>query len=261
MLKSLFIALLFLGGIQEETKYSLVTTIDTPAPFFTTDNLGNIYTVEKDVLKKYYPSGQLQYEYSNKYLGEITHFDAYNSLRLIAFYRDLNQVAVLDNTLSIQGEPIALEAFDFELSTLICSSNNNNLWLYNRQGFELVRVDKSFNAFEQTGNLSQILNIDLRPNFLLEHNNWVYLNNPETGILVFDIYGTYLKTIPIKGLQSFQIMDQHLFYSGNGKFMHYNMKTFTESEIELPVKEFDGVRVEKDRIFIRSKSGISIYAY
>ena len=34
-----------------------------------------------------------------------------------------------------------------------------------------------------------------------QYNNRLYLNEPESGIYVFDHFGTYIKKIPIHGLE------------------------------------------------------------
>lgn len=53
--------------------------------------------------------------------------------------------------------------------------------------FALVRLDSKLAVAQTTSNLNQLLGIEINPNFMCEYNNSVYLNNPSTGILVFDI--------------------------------------------------------------------------
>ena len=43
---------------------------------------------------------------------------------------------------------------------------------------------------------------------------------------MFDILGTYLKTVPIKSVESFQVKDGKLFFYNNNKFQSIDLNTF-----------------------------------
>jgi len=73
--------------------------------------------------------------------------------------------------------------------------------------------------------------MNIQPNFLIEHNGKLYLNSPNDGILIFDIYGSYLKTIPLKNLESFQVQYPYIFYTLNKKFYSFHLLTFENIEI------------------------------
>ena len=138
--------------------------------------------------------------------------------------------------------------YSLEQSDVICNSFNNGIWFFNRENMELVRLDETFHPVVNTGNLNRLLNTDLKPNFMIESNGFLYLNNPTEGILLFDIYGTYAKTITIKGLQHFQVKDDKIYYFANGKLKAYNTKELTEQEI--PFTAAADVRLDKDNYFI-----------
>jgi hypothetical protein len=260
MLKALlFIALLCLGS--PPTEYKLVTTLASSADLMTSDNLGNLYLASEETLEKHLRDGSLQYKYSDLTLGKITSIDASNSLRVTLFYRDLSQVVILDNTLSPQSDAVALDQLGYSQVTQVCTSNNNHLWLYDRTAFSLIRVDRHLEAVTTTNYLNQILGKDLDPNFMVEYNNWLYLNDPKIGILVFDNFGTYSKTIPITNLTSFQVLDDGLYYVLNARLMKYDFRALMESEVVLPEQGFEGVQLQKNRLFIRQHAGLSIYSF
>lgn len=242
-----------------QSKFNLVATIPSKPDFYTTDKQGNTYIVKANELSKYNKSGKLLYKYSNKNLGNIDFIDASNMLRLVLFYKNFSQLVFLDNTLTLSGEPVSLDKMGFQQTQLLCSSYNNGLWLYNQQNLELVRLDQSFQKTQQTGNLSILLNMALQPVSLLEYDNKVYLNNPSTGILVFDIYGTYYKTIPLKNIQFFQPIGDQVYYLANNEVKAYNMKTTEEIQFEMPTSEFKSFRIEMDLLLIQSTDTITIY--
>ena len=259
-MKKLFYIFFFItSSCLSQSKYKLIATIDTEADFFTTDNQSNVYVVKADELTKYSKAGKLLYKYSNKSLGNIDFIDTSNMLQLLVFYKNFSQVAFLDNTLSLNGEPVSLDNIGFQQTQLVCSSHNSGLWLYNQQNLELVLLDQTLEKKQATGNLSLLLNIDLQPNFLLEYNNKIYLNNPSTGVLMFDVYGTYYKTIPVKKLNYFEPIGDWVYFISDKKIKAYNTKTTDETEFETPIAEFINFRLEVDALFLQTTKSISIY--
>lgn len=259
-MKNLIFLFLFLTSTGvAQNKFNLVAAIPVKADFYTTDKQGNTYIVRANELSKYNKSGKLVYKYSNKNLGDIDFVDASNLLRLLVFYKSFSQVVFLDNTLTLSAEPVSLDKMGFQQTQLVCSSYNNGLWIYNQQNFELLRLDQSFAKTQQTGNLSVLLNIPLQPVYLQEYDNKVYLNNPSTGILIFDVYGTYYKTLPVKNVQSFQPVGDQIYYMVNNQVKAYNIKTTDEIQFEMPLQEFHNFRIEMDVLVLQTADSINIY--
>jgi hypothetical protein len=258
---SFFISFILLfSSFNNGSNYSLIEKIEFRADGFTTDNLGNIYLSRADELRKYDLNGKLQFVYSDKSLGRISFVDASNFLKILLFYRDFSKIIFLDNMLAPSGEPIALQQYRLEQSLLAATSHNNGVWFFDGVSFELFRLDHNFKRTTTTGNLMQLLRISLNPNYLIEANNLVFLNNPKTGILVFDIFGTYSGTVPIKGLKSFRVFEDKIFYCLNNEFRSYNLKTKEEAKFEIPLENPLDVRIEKNRLYIWTKEGLSVYS-
>jgi hypothetical protein len=191
------------------------------------DKLGNIFTGKKDVLYKYSNQGKLLNSYSNKLLGNITTLDVNNPLRYLVYYQDIGQVVFLDNTLSLHNE-VVLEDHGFDQTTLACSSNNDAFWVYDAMEFRLLKLDEQVKIVQNSGNIIQLLGFQIKPNFILEANDKVYLNDPNHGIFVFDIYGSYIKKIPIKDLSKFQIVNKKLIYQIENNLYMLNLITLDE---------------------------------
>lgn len=243
-----------------QSNFKLVSEIETETNFFTTDNQSNIYIVKKYELLKYNKSGKLLYKYSNKNFGDITYVDASNMMRVLIFYKDFAQVVFLDNTLSLHGEPISFDKIGFQQVNLVGSSFNNGMWIYDQQKFALVQLNTDYVTAQQTENINNLLNIELQPISLLERDNRLYLNNPETGILTFDIYGTYYKTLPIKNVKEFQVIGDWVYYLHKGQIKAYNMKTTEETDFAMPEGDFIDFRLEVDALILRTSKGLSIYS-
>lgn len=222
--------------------------IKSNADYFITDNLGNTYLIKGEEIKKYGQTGDLLKIFSNKTIGKITSVDATNPLRILVFYKDFATILIIDDLLSQNGDPMNLQDYSLEQSDVICTSFNNGIWFFNRENMELVRLDDSFKPVVNTGNLNRLLGTDLKPNFMIEHNGYIYLNNPLEGIFIFDIYGTYFKTLPIKGLQRFQVKDNIMFYYTDGILRSYNIKDLSQKE--RPFKNATDVRIEKENYYL-----------
>ena len=225
----LFYIIIFLIGIQLNNfdEHCIHQKFD----FVDLDNLGNVYIVKNDQVKKYNNKGALIKIFSNKRLGSISSIDVSNPLRILLFYKDQSSILFLDSQLSEQNDKIDLNQINLEQSALACTSINNSVWLFNKQNCELIRLDKS--RFINTGNLNNLLSLELNPVFMLEYNNFLYLSDPLIGILIFDIFGTYYKTLPIKSVNKFNIVAGKIYYLKDNKLFAYDLKKYENEVFEI----------------------------
>jgi hypothetical protein len=255
----LILVLISLLNFRTEAQ-SLIAKIELKSDFFTTDNLGNVYVVKGHEFKKYDSNGKFIITYSDKSLGRITSVDATNFLKILLFYQDFSRILFMDNMLAPTSPPLNLQKIQLEQTTVAASSHDNGMWLYDQIAFQAMRFDQNLRQTHQTGNLMQLLGIELNPNFMLETNNMFFINNPSTGVLVFDVFGTYNKTIPVRNLITFQVIDNRLFYFRNQKLFSINLRTMEESSFNVPNENAIDVRIEKKRLYLLGKDFIEIYS-
>jgi hypothetical protein len=173
-------------------------------------------------------------------------------MKIVVFFKDFSKVVVLDNTLTEQGGVLDLNEISLEETSLVCTSYNNGIWYYNPVKFQLTRIENTINITNTSANISTLLNKNIQPNFLVEFNNRVYLNDSTQGVLVFDIYGTYLKTLPIFGLTTFQVKEKYLLYVNQlGQIETYDFFTL-EKLVYKPLQytNIKNVRIENQTIYI-----------
>ncbi|MES2516093.1 MAG: hypothetical protein V4580_18205 [Bacteroidota bacterium] len=194
------------------------------------DGFGNIYVITDHEIVKYSATGNVQKKFSTKRYGRIDFVDAMNPLKVLVYYKDFQQLIFLDSQMTESSNMISLETLGYEQASLVCSSSNNSFWIFDKQNNELLRFDAELKPLVKTGNLKRILDIDIKPNFMQEHNNYVYVNCPNEGILVFDIYGTFYKTIPLKNLREFNVVNGDVFYFENNTLKQYQSQTFNTIE-------------------------------
>jgi hypothetical protein len=196
--------------------------------------MGSIYAVKEDELIKYLPNGKFFARYSNLKLGSIQLVDATNPLKILVYYKDFQQIVFLDNQLSQNSDVVSLERLGYEQTSLVCASTNNSFWLFSKQNNELLRFNENSRKIASTGNLKQILQTNINPNAMKEHNGYLYLNCPETGIYVFDMFGTFSKIISIKNLKQFQVNENIVYYQKDSVFCSYNFTLFEEACKSIP---------------------------
>jgi len=213
--------------------FKLTHSIEVEAKTMTSDYLGNIYLINGHEIIKYSSSGILVSTFSDKDAGAISSVDASNPLRVQVFYQDFGQITYLDDVLSVIGSKVLLIDQGLDQATLSCSSWDDGIWLYDPQDFELKRLGSDLRVSHKSGNINQLVGIEVNPNYLIEKNNFVYLNDPAHGILVFDQFGTYYKTLPIKNIDRFQIGADQVFYLEGGHLMSYGLKTFQHDQLSI----------------------------
>jgi len=234
MIKTILLCIAVLCMLSANGQWVVVDSIPGRADHIEIDNLNNIYRIHKTEIEKFDAKNDLQYSYSTNQLGAIGSVDVTYPMRPLVMYPDLNYLVILDNTLSSNRGKVNLLDYGIGLGILACSSVQNHFWIYDAMQFSLIRVDENFKQVSTTGNLAQVLGINLTPIYMVEFANKLYINNPGTGILVFDIFGTYIKTIPIRDIEDFQVFENELIYLKNNVLNIYNTLLFESKEIELP---------------------------
>ena len=194
------------------------------------DDFGNTYVITKTEILKYTIRGLFLKSFSAKRYGSIDFVDVTNPLKILVYYKDFQQILFLDNQLTASSNMISLENLGLEQTSLVCNSVNNSFWLFDKQNNSLLRFNEKSNQLVKIDNLKRVLDMDLKPNFLKEKNNYLYLNCPDEGILVFDMYGSFLKTIPIKNLFDFDVQNENIIYFKDNYLNEYKTKTFSTNQ-------------------------------
>lgn len=248
---------------SQDNHFELIDSIVGRTQYIETDYLGNCYTVDNTSLKLYNKEYKFQKSYSNQSLGSISFVDVLNPLKILVFFADFKTIVFLDNTLSINGSEVNLTSMNLGGASLACSSHNNGIWVYDQDNMGLVRLDQNLQVTNQSGSIAQYSNSkEFNPNFLIESGNFVYLNNPSEGIMVFDGYGNYVKLLPFKQLTSFDVFQNKLIFMKANKLTIYDIALLKEDLIDL--SEFGNslsAKLIQNRIFLQKENGVFVISY
>lgn len=259
LLRAVFLVLMLpLVTLAQELK--LIKTIDGQFNYMTSDHIGRLYLAKGQELFLYFSDGSLKYQFSDLSRGNIDQLDTRNPMKLLLFYPGYSQILFLDNTLSQSQPSVNLNTLQLELAQLACTSYDNGFWVYDPVSFRLVRFDQALSITNEVSNINQLVGADINPNQMVEDDSWLYLNDPEHGLFVFDQFGTYSKLIAIKGAERIQVRPNGIFFEFEDRLIKYDPLSFEQSQIELPVKQFRSLSIEKNRLYILEKNAVLIYA-
>ena len=182
-------------------------------------------------------------------------------LKIMIFNAGFGKIKYLDNKLALKKDFILLSELNYPNATLMSNSYENGLWLYDPLTNQIIRFNNKLQQVQSSGNISEIAQTDISPVSMVEANNNLYIYAPETGILVFDRYATYLKLLPFKNLCSFQVFLKDIFLVEANKIKIFNINTFEEAVISLPEEyEIISALCNNEHIYILTKTHLNIYS-
>jgi len=256
----LFVA--FIGLAATPADYTLINSVPfSESVYFTTDKLGNAYAVVENQVLKYDPSGNPLSNFSENNLGQLTQVDASDPLKPMLFYPDFARMIVLDSKLAMQSS-INLRDISIFQPVVVCTSEEDGYWIYDREDDQLKKISQNLQVVRESGSLLQAIGFQVNPNFMLEKNGYLYLNDPEEGILLFDRYGTYYKTLPYTGLKTFQVIEKDILFVSGSKMMRYDAKALIENEVLIPrVDSLRAARIEQHQLYLLTSESLNFYSF
>lgn len=228
MKKAIFILVCFLvlGCSTTKTLESQNSNyqIDLPIKDLSIDKLNNYYILDdENKIHRYDNSYQWMFTYANRLSGEIQSIDATNPQKIIAFIADFNRILTLDNTLA-QINTIDLNSANFLDVSAVARSNDNQIWIFDRVEQQLVKINTDGEVLLQSNRLSDYNFMEISAERIIERDNIVALVDPENGILLFDNFGHYMRTIDGQNLKDVHIINNKLIYSKENQLIIEDQK-------------------------------------
>ncbi len=252
--------LLAVSPLQE--KFELIKSIPAKdVDHFSVDQFQNLYLVKGNELIKYDRNAKQLYSFSNPILGDIYEVDARNALNPYIFYRDVNQLVIVDNRLN-SSTALNFTDHGFLDVRFVSFSDQNNVWFYDQATDKIYRFNMQRNKVSNTSlNITQISGSENLPEDMVSTIDQVFLNVPDKGIFVFDAVGAFQKLIPLKGVKAFDVRMKKLFAIQDTLALSYDLYTAKIEQLALPVVGVKSVKVEADRLFLLNNKELQIYQY
>lgn len=227
---------------------------------FYSDHLGSLYFIDNHkIIKVETPTDEI-FEYGSLSEGSITSADFSNPLQILVFYREFNKVAFLDNKLAALRSQIKLSDIGIDQASLVCSSGRGGIWVFEDREERLIYFDRQLRLSHQGNILSTVTGPGLKPVYMVENQNNLFMNIPGHGIAVFDRFASYHKTIPYKGPEVFRVSGDRIIYFSQGKLVSIDVETGEEGSLPLPAGvEIKDADISRNNLILLTGNGIRIY--
>jgi hypothetical protein len=239
--------------------YKIVQEHQLNAEYCELDQLNNLYVVKKGQVLKFDPDGVELNRFSDKRIGETVLLDVNNPMKVLLYSADQMMLYTLDSRLGELSERINWFESGYEQISLVATSHSNGMWLYDPINFVLIRLNEKLEEQARSLSLSQLLRQELNPTDLIEVNNKVYLTDPNHGVMEFDVFGNYLRNIPIQGIDRLVVNDNRLFYTENQKLEAFNLYDGTIEHVEVPIEKQETFATNRNRVLVTRQGSVIIY--
>jgi len=208
--------------------------INVSARFATADHLGNIYLINaRNDIEKYAPSGRLVAQFSTSRLGVPAYIDATNPLKIAVWYPSYGSIVLLDRTMTELGVLNLINA-GFPEVRVIAASQDGNFWIYDELAFKLRKVTADGTPLFESPSLQQALDHRPVPMAIRDDGNRVFMSDTIQGLLLFDVYAQYQRTVLHQQLTDFQIIGNNVVYLDKADLKSIDLRTFQTVSRTLP---------------------------
>ncbi|MEN7546389.1 hypothetical protein AAG747_00625 [Rapidithrix thailandica] len=227
-------------------------SMDRNQKIYVADVLGQI--------KKYdLPSGQTEGDYSYGKPGSFACIDAWQTVRIFAFNADYQEYLLLDRqlgTANVQKLPPELIGH----APAAALATDNHIWLYDEFDMSIKKLD------EETGELlinapltNDLFGDELQLNYMREYQNWLFVNDAQSGILVFDLLGNFNRRLDASATDFFSFWNNMIYFIHRGKLVTMDMYTQERKTYLLPEEVTDKVLLTSHFLVSFSRKGVRIF--
>ncbi len=251
---------LYAGKDTNRLVLELAASFPAASDRFYTDHLDNVYFIDGHRITRITVSTGRVLEYGSLPGGPVTTADVSNPMQLLLFYRDFNRAVFLDNNLSPLRPALNFSGLGIEQATLACISGRGGLWVFSDREHRLVYFDEQFRNTHRSIIVSSLTGSGDQPVYMTESQGRLFLYIPRKGILLFDRYASYLRTIDYDGPDRFQVLGGRIVWFDNGALTGMDIESGESSVFELPGGVvIDDARLQQGRLYILSGNLMKVY--
>jgi hypothetical protein len=214
----LFFVFCFVGSLVFTQQLTLVETFVSPTPIdtWTIDGQNNLLVVSENNIQKKAMNGERRFNQTFKSLGNIQSISPINAMKIVLFSDVQQSIAIVDNTLSQQGDIIDLSELGFSNVVFVCASNRPNLiWVFDQFRSNLCLVD--FNQQKIVQQVQNILQEESGIVQMLEYQDHLYVLFQSGKVKSYDFLLNYMDTFELPKSEQIQIRNNTFFLLNTGK--------------------------------------------
>lgn len=154
---------------------------------------GGFYVLSENRIERYSKECKRLCFFENFDYGAVSDFDCNDFHRNIVLFEESNILMMLDNNLNDIAGPIQMDNTGLYAVSKVCVSMQGGFWCYDKTENKIVRFGTKLEKLFETARLSKFVKADL--DGISEVENTLYAFVPNLGVLLFDTYGNYVRTI------------------------------------------------------------------
>lgn len=258
----LFIILTLYGIPSVAQEYVLKIRFENFTGRFTTDPLGNVYQWSGGDIFRYNSDGQQTASYSSRNYGDITYVDATNPMKILVVYDTYSKALLLDAKLTA-NVTIELNQPGGSLIRWICLSRQEGYWVFDPVVQTVRKLNDQLQYTLEGTPLHSFTTAEVQIQGIFDTGRWIVLDAGAQGIIIFDRFGTWVRTIPVKVSTGLQVRGPNeLMYKEENSVVIYDIQKGTATGFALPQNDpLDSVRVDGGHIFLFKPPILEIYSY
>lgn len=227
---SLLLVAFCFGKANAQEKLKSITLIDEVI-YATVDRPGELYVVTRNgQIQRFDTNGNLVSEYTNQ--PPPTLFDPRDGARLFSYFRQGQYYSFLSPSLEVTKSQNLDPSFAVE-PWLICMSGDYNVWILDAGDVSLKKINVMSSSLEVDQKVDEALIKNATAiTFMREYQGFLFLLHQETGILIFNKMGKWIKTIAQPRLKYFNFLGEELYYPEGNHLKFLNL--FTAETRETP---------------------------
>ncbi|MEY3845720.1 MAG: hypothetical protein RL293_2142 [Bacteroidota bacterium] len=242
----LFFVFSFVCSFVFTQQLTLVETFVSPTPIdtWTIDGQNNLLVVSENNIQKKAINGERRFNQTFKSLGNIHSILPINAMKIVLFSDVQQSIAIVDNTLSQQGDIIDLSELGFSNVVFVCASNRPNLiWVFDQFRSSLNLVD-----FQKFQILQSIQNVETTGNSILEmkeYHDRLYVLFSDGKMNRYDFLLNFSGSYDLENCQQFGFWNQQIVYlDANSSTLHFipvemwTSQRNPDLQIESPISSF-----------------------
>lgn len=252
-----FLILPLLGNAQNLKKIKeiridepIAVSIDRNGSIFIGHNGGKISKVSN--------TGELDLIYSPKKNTAITLLEAWTTLDILAFHEGLQSLTLLNRFLT----PISTIDLATHIGYARYATFNYeaNIWVIDDSDFSLKLLDTSLDRVTINNPLNLIMDQEnYQITFIREYQNLLFISDLNTGILIFDNLGNYLRTLKTKNVDFFGFLENAIYYKSGDKLIFKDIYANSERVMDVPKAKY--YLATKNEIYSFTEEKLTIYGY
>lgn len=271
-----FFCLLSFPAFSQYYSFEHMKTAKYKGHLLSSDDRGNLFIGSQNKVVKLDANGDYINQFYPSFQGKVSCIDAKDPRRILVYYKQFSYVVFLNQDLVNAGslsfyqlnskpDPVNLDDLNLSFVKLVCLDEYNEAyWVYDDNTSDIILIDHE-NRIDFRGDaLDDNTELEPNPNFMMMEANRLFINNPASGVYIFDENGRFVRKLSLMGLKKLQAYGDKLYYASKSFLVVLDLVSQEESYHPLPVLSFIdwslNLNSKPARISFLTQEGVIIYS-